>query len=260
MTASEHPFQVFPAPTPDEVQALRDDIRANGVKDPASVDQYGRILDGHTRVAIAQSLGIDYPSQVYEVASDEEARDLAFSLNLRRNLTLTQKRILAIDEINGRPGDSNRAIGRRVGLDDKTVGAIRHALADGVPLDDIAVGRRTIGTPLTFEPPQLPDRDHKLGNFPSRERVAEIIEAEREADRLQAEADRARAQAREIEQTFHETLHPVLAGLLDLDAPIDRVARQVAATEIDDDTWLMCLQRIEHLIGNLASIRGLRSS
>jgi ParB-like chromosome segregation protein Spo0J len=253
--ASEHPFQIFPPASADEIEALREDIRANGVKDPVSVDQDGRILDGHTRVAIAESLGIDYPRQVYEVGSDEEARDLAFSLNLRRNLTLSQKRTLAINEINGRPGDSDRAIGRRVGLDHKTIAAIRHALADGVPLDDIAAGRRTIGLPPTFDPPQLPDHD-RMGNFPTSERLAEIIEERRKAD--QAEADWVRAQAQQPEAEVEEKLHPVLARLLDLDVRIEGVARQVVATEWDDDTWLMCLRRIEHLMGNLDSIKGLR--
>jgi ParB-like chromosome segregation protein Spo0J len=258
MTASAssgHPFQVFPLPTADEIEALREDIRKRGIVDPVSVDQHGRILDGHTRVSIAESLGIAYPTQVYNVASDEEARDLAFALNLRRNLTLPQKRTLAIDEIARRPGDYDRAIGRRVGLDHKTIAAIRHALADGVPLDDIAAGRRTIGLPPTFDPPQLPDHD-RMGNFPTSERLAEIIEERRKAD--QAEADWVRAQAQEPEAEVEEKLHPVLARLLDLDVRIEGLARQVVATEWDDDTWLMCLRRIEDLIGNLDSIKGLR--
>jgi ParB-like chromosome segregation protein Spo0J len=261
MAASEHPFQVFPPASADEIEALREEIRKRGIVDPVSVDQHGRILDGHTRVAIAESLGIEYPTQVYNVASDEEARDLAFALNLRRNPTLPQKRTLAIDEINrsrGRKDGTDRRIGVRVGLDHKTIGAIRHALADGVPLDDITAGRRTIGLPPTFEPPQLPDHGHEVGNFPTSERIAEIIRLEREADQAQAEADWVRAQAQEPEAEVEEKLHPVLARLLDLDARIDGLARQIPATEWDDDTWLMCLRRIEHLIEILDSIMGLR--
>lgn len=116
----------MPALTADEYAALRDDIAARGVVVPVVLDQHGRILDGHHRREIAAELGIDCPTEVHHVGDDEDARDVALALNLaRRHLTREQRRELIAADIEARPGDSDRAIGRRVGCDHKTVGAVR---------------------------------------------------------------------------------------------------------------------------------------
>ncbi len=49
-------FQVMPALTAEEREALREDIAERGVIVPVVQDQHGRILDGHHRSEIAAEL------------------------------------------------------------------------------------------------------------------------------------------------------------------------------------------------------------
>lgn len=120
-------FQPMPELTPEQYGALRADIAENGVVNPVVLDQYGRILDGHNRVQIAESLGIEYPTIVQAVESDEDAMNKAVALNCaRRHLTREQQREVIRKEILRRPGDSDRAIARRVGCSPTTVGRVRN--------------------------------------------------------------------------------------------------------------------------------------
>jgi len=123
---AEAVFQPMPPLSEDQLTALREDIAKNGVLVPVTVDQHGRVLDGHNRSAIADELGIDYPTVVVEVADDEAAMDLAVTLNgARRHLNQEQKRALIEHELIRRPDDSDRAISRRVGCSPTTVGTVR---------------------------------------------------------------------------------------------------------------------------------------
>ncbi len=45
-------FQFLPELAPDEYEALKADIRTNGVLVPVEVDEHGTTLDGHHRVRI----------------------------------------------------------------------------------------------------------------------------------------------------------------------------------------------------------------
>ena len=117
-------FQPMPDLTEDQLDALRADIEAHGVRVPVVKDQHGRILDGNNRAAIADELGIEYPIEVVQVADDDEAHDIAVSLNCaRRHLTREQVRELIVTEHERRPDDSDRAIARRVGCSPSTVAA-----------------------------------------------------------------------------------------------------------------------------------------
>lgn len=119
-------FQPMPELTADQRGALEADIRAHGVLVPIVVDQHGRILDGHNRHEIAGQLGIECPREVREVADDDEAHDLAVTLNCaRRHLTREQQREVIAAEATRRPEDSDRAIARRVGCSPSTVAAVR---------------------------------------------------------------------------------------------------------------------------------------
>lgn len=123
------PYQVMPPLSDDEYAALRADISERGVLVAVVLDQHGHILDGHHRAAIATDLGIDYPTEVRTVASEVEARDVAFALNMaRRQLTREQRRTMIVVELRHDPTRSDRAIGRQLGVDGKTVGAVRAEL------------------------------------------------------------------------------------------------------------------------------------
>lgn len=142
-TTSASPYQVMPPLTPEEYAALEADIRARGVLVPVVVDQHGNTIDGHNRAAIAHRLGITYPTETREVPDDEHARDLAYTLNLnRRHLTRDQKRNLIAAEITRRPDDTDRAIGRRLACDHKTVGSVRRELSGEIPHPSLSPAQR----------------------------------------------------------------------------------------------------------------------
>jgi hypothetical protein len=136
-------FQPMPELSDEQYAALRQDIEANGVIVPIVVDQHGRTLDGHNRQRIAADLGIDCPVEVREVADDNEAMDLALTLNCaRRHLTREQVREVIRGEIQRRPQDSDRAIAKRVGCSPSTVGAVRKPAAEVSNLDTPAMTRK----------------------------------------------------------------------------------------------------------------------
>lgn len=140
---TDQPYQVMPPLSADEYAALRDDIAERGFLVPVVKDQHGNILDGHHRVTIAAELGVDYPVEVRKVTDDNEARDVAFTLNLaRRHLNREQKRELIAAEITRRPDDSDRAIGRRLACDHKTVGSVRRELSGEIPHPALTPGQR----------------------------------------------------------------------------------------------------------------------
>jgi hypothetical protein len=119
-------FQPMPELSAEQHDALKADIVLRGIVVPIVVDQHGRILDGHNRVRISEDLGIECPREIHHVADDDEAADLAVTLNCaRRHLSREQTRQVIAGEIARRPDDSDRAIARRVGCDHKTVGSVR---------------------------------------------------------------------------------------------------------------------------------------
>lgn len=139
------PFQLLPPLSAEELSALEADVVVRGIVVPVVVDQHGRLLDGHHRRAIANRLGIPCPSEVRQVADDEDARQTALALNLsRRHLSREQRHDLITRECAARPLDSDRAIARRLGCSPSTVGAVRRPLVSKL---DSASG----GTPLSRE-------------------------------------------------------------------------------------------------------------
>ena len=119
-------FQPMPELTTEQYDALKADISVHGIVIPIVVDQYDRVLDGHNRFRIAAELKIDCPREIHHVVDDDEAADLAVTLNCaRRHLTREQVREVIAAEILRRPADSDRGIARRVGCSPSTVGAVR---------------------------------------------------------------------------------------------------------------------------------------
>lgn len=120
------PYQVMPALSAEEYDALRADIAEHGIRVPVDVDEQGQILDGHHRAAIASELGIDYPTRVVAGLTEDDKRHHAVAVNAhRRMLTREQRRQLVAAELERDPSRSDRAIARIVGVDHKTVAAAR---------------------------------------------------------------------------------------------------------------------------------------
>jgi len=120
VTTNATPFQLFPTLEPATEAALRESIQRFGVLVPVAKDQHGNTLDGHQRSRIALELGVDYRVDIHVCADDEEARDIAHTLNAdRRQMNAEQRRqvVAALRE----QGHSLRAIAGAVGVDPMTV-------------------------------------------------------------------------------------------------------------------------------------------
>jgi hypothetical protein len=128
--ADSAPYQLLPPLTSDEYDALREDIAANGVLVPITVDQHGIIIDGHHRQQIAAELNIPCPRAVQQFANDDERHNAALALNLkRRHLNREQMRELIAAECGRSPDASDREIARRLGCSPSTVGAVRRPVS-----------------------------------------------------------------------------------------------------------------------------------
>lgn len=150
------PFQLFDALDPATEAALTESIRRFGVLVPVVRDQAGNIVDGHHRARIADSLGVPYRVDVLTVADDDEAKEIARTLNAdRRHLDLEQRRQLVADL--RASGHSLRAIGGVVGVSHTEVRRDLAEIGTEVPIPD-RVQRRGGGTyPSTRSPAPVED-------------------------------------------------------------------------------------------------------
>jgi hypothetical protein len=130
MTARREKYQVLPELDPESFAALKADIAKCGVVVPVVVDEFGTIIEGHNRARACRELGInDYPVVVRSGLSETDKRTLARKLNvLGRHLTRDQVRQLIADQLRDTPEWADRRIGRELGVDHKTVGAVRAGL------------------------------------------------------------------------------------------------------------------------------------
>lgn len=110
-------FDALPAAVED---ALRASISRFGVLVPVVTDQHGTVIDGHHRARIAAELGVDHRTDVVTVASDDEAREVAITLNAdRRQLDPDQRR--EAGAALRAAGHSERAIAAALGVSQPTV-------------------------------------------------------------------------------------------------------------------------------------------
>ena len=129
------PYQVMPDLTIEEFEALKADIAEYGVLVPVEYDDQGNILDGYHRARAweeLQSEGFhlpEFPRVVREGMNDEEKRSHARKLNLtRRHLNRFQRREILQQQLKETPQKSDRQLASILGVDHKTVGAVRRHL------------------------------------------------------------------------------------------------------------------------------------
>lgn len=195
------PFQLFDALDPATEAALTESIRRFGVLVPVVRDQAGNVLDGHHRARIADSLGVPYRVDVLTVANDDEAKEIARTLNAdRRQLDPAQRQ--AVVAHLRQQGHSLRAIGKAVGVDHKTVQNDLGKIGEGSPISAPERVKRTGGgTYPAKRPTVVPAKNVKeaqraqdalaiLGDDAAG-RVIDVKRAERMGREKQAEQRRA---------------------------------------------------------------------
>jgi len=119
---------ILPALTKEEYVALKESIRADGIKQQIVVTRPEMvILDGYHRWRAATELGLEEVPVMFEETGDDAAHvRLGLALNVaRRHMTGDQKREAAEALLKANPEQSDRAVAASVGLDHKTVSAVR---------------------------------------------------------------------------------------------------------------------------------------
>ena len=134
----------------EHVAELAESMRIFGYRpeQPVLVDQFERILSGRHRIAAAGKAGIEYKTKLIPVEGDLEALAIAWTSNecaswskaecdrlakhlgvkfdeIGAALGMSGRRALVLGELMFDPQQSDRAIAEKVGVDHRTVAAIR---------------------------------------------------------------------------------------------------------------------------------------
>lgn len=142
-------FEMIPPGKP--LDALREDIRQFGVREPIIVYQ-GKILDGRNRYMCARDLGLDFPVADFE-GTDAEALAFVLSTNLhRRHLTESQRAAVAAKLANMKHGDTAR-FSQAANLPDERPEVSQAQAADMLNVSERSV--RTAKTVLEQGAPEL---------------------------------------------------------------------------------------------------------
>lgn len=156
------PYQFLPPLSDAEYDALRADIAANGMRHPILVDEKGKILDGHHRARIAGELGFKPERETVAGLTEEEKRDLAFTLNsARRHLDAAGRRAAVVASLKADPQLSDRQHARRTGVSHPTVAGIRAELVAKGDVESLSTrtdsaGRQQPATRPTNSPADPP--------------------------------------------------------------------------------------------------------
>ena len=122
-------YQILPALTPAEYDALKASIRKRGVEVPIIVDQCGEIVDGFHRQKACDELGISCPTEVRRFDSEAERLELAVTANCqRRQLSRKQKRALIAAYLRRDPAIADNALAGLIGVSNNTVSSVRTEL------------------------------------------------------------------------------------------------------------------------------------
>lgn len=123
-------FDLLQSHTTSEVEALREDLKANGLKVPVIVDETGEIIDGRLRARLCEELEIEWrpTARVESGLSADQKAALRIKLNLLRRSTpptASQRREYVRTLIKAEPGLSNGSIAKMCGMDPSNVSRIR---------------------------------------------------------------------------------------------------------------------------------------
>lgn len=140
--------------TDAEYQALKNSIATFGVVQPVVVDEIGSVIAGQLRKRACDELGLNCPTEVIAGLTRDEKDQLSFELDFcRKHLSISDKRRTAKFLLKSVPRNSDRLIGRVVGLDHKTVGSIRAALEATGEIPQVE--QRLSGNQKTYKFPRI---------------------------------------------------------------------------------------------------------
>ena len=107
---------IFPLVEDDEYQALVDDIREHGQREPILMHPDGRILDGRNRYCACRDLGLEPKFREWDGSGGSPA-SVVLSLNLhRRHLNSSQKAAIAVEILPMLEREAKERQGKRTDL------------------------------------------------------------------------------------------------------------------------------------------------
>jgi site-specific DNA-methyltransferase (adenine-specific) len=130
MITTNQQTDLLPQHTETEIEALRDDLKAHGLKVPVIVDEDQQIIDGRLRAKLCDELSIDW-RQSARVEADlnvDQKAALRIKLNLLRRSAqpnTSQRREYVRTLIKAEPQLSNGTVGKLCGMDSSSVSRIR---------------------------------------------------------------------------------------------------------------------------------------
>lgn len=133
MTMVRQHTDILPQHTSDEIEALRDDLRVNGLKVPVILDEADSIIDGRLRARLCDTLGIDWrqTAKVESGLTDDQKAALRIRLNLLRRSTpptAAQRREYVRTLLKAEPELSNGTIAHLCGMDPSSISRIRSGM------------------------------------------------------------------------------------------------------------------------------------
>ena len=129
-------YQFMPDLSPEVFAALKADIAKRGVLTPLDVDEEGNILDGDNRYRAHCEFGRNEPPPIIVRSGLSEAEKKAFARRqniLRRHMSREDVRRVVEDQLRDTPNRSDRSIAADLGVDHKTVAAVRREAGGEVP-------------------------------------------------------------------------------------------------------------------------------
>jgi hypothetical protein len=156
---------LFPFLSPDELRALADDIKTNGVRTQIVFDDSGNLLDGRNRLDALALLDLLCVNERCSLSSKDgepikwriengDPYDIVLSLNVhRRHLTPDQRDEVIAKVLKAKPELSNRQIGKLTKADHHKIAKARHrAEATG----EVSPVEKTIGADGKARPATKP--------------------------------------------------------------------------------------------------------
>jgi hypothetical protein len=196
-----HPAaELFPRMSPDELRALGEDIKKNGLHVPVALWSGGGkkmyVIDGINRLDAMETVGIAFDDMkgFQTVKPETDPYAFAISMNIeRRHLTAEQRQHLLITLIARAPEKSDRQIAKEIGVDHKTIASAR---AKGEDVGRIPHVETHTDSKGRKQPSRKPSKAGKKSTKP-KPRNDVGADSRREAERLRVRVEELQAQVRQ---------------------------------------------------------------
>lgn len=185
-----HPYaKLFPMMSDEDIEALADDIKANGLRNAIVVDADDRIIDGRNRYRACQMAGVEPTIEAMDL-DDRETLAFVISTNLkRRHLSESQRADIAAKIANTKVGGDRKSKNQSRNLDAGPVVSMQDAA------DMMNVSRASVAAAKKVHDKGSPElqaavssgdvkvsRAAKIADLPKSQQAQAIIEKHRRAE------------------------------------------------------------------------------